>query len=146
MNFLDPRLPDRFWDKCIPEPMSGCWLWTAGSTGDDNGQGYGRFRINGKETVAHRVSCAALVGHINAGLEVDHLCKVTLCVNPAHLEPVTPRINKMRSGCASSINAQKSECPAGHSLVDAYRHGGRRYCRLCRNEYFRARRANQRSK
>jgi len=36
-QFLDPRLPDRFWSKCIPEPNSGCWLWF----GANNGVGYG---------------------------------------------------------------------------------------------------------
>jgi hypothetical protein len=27
-NWGDERLPQRFWDKTIPEPNSGCWLWT----------------------------------------------------------------------------------------------------------------------
>jgi hypothetical protein len=35
VEFLDPRLPDRFWSKCMPEPNSGCWLWlgAVGSSG-----------------------------------------------------------------------------------------------------------------
>jgi hypothetical protein len=33
MNFGDPRLPDRFWVKVIPEPNSGCWLWFAAIAG-----------------------------------------------------------------------------------------------------------------
>jgi hypothetical protein len=27
MNYGDPRLPDRYWDKVVPVPESGCWLW-----------------------------------------------------------------------------------------------------------------------
>ena len=30
--FLDPRLPQRFWDKVQPCPMTGCWLWVGAAT------------------------------------------------------------------------------------------------------------------
>jgi hypothetical protein len=38
----------------------------------------------------------ALTGSIPADLQLDHLCRVRNCVNPAHLEPVTPRENVRR--------------------------------------------------
>ncbi|MEV7034630.1 HNH endonuclease signature motif containing protein [Streptomyces sp. NPDC093272] len=36
------------------------------------------------------------VGPIPAGMELDHLCFVTMCVNPTHMEPVTPEENLRR--------------------------------------------------
>jgi hypothetical protein len=37
-----------------------------------------------------------MVGPVPEGMELDHLCRVHPCVNPEHLEPVTPRENKLR--------------------------------------------------
>ena len=31
-NFGDERLPQRFWSKVSPCPMSGCWIWTGTTT------------------------------------------------------------------------------------------------------------------
>ena len=42
-NFGDPCLPDSFWQKVSPCPMSGCWLWI-GATSD---AGYGNFHPPG---------------------------------------------------------------------------------------------------
>jgi hypothetical protein len=45
---------------------------------------------------AHRVSYEVRYGYIGDGLCLDHLCKVTSCVNPEHLEPVTHAENNRR--------------------------------------------------
>lgn len=85
----------RLLGKVDRQPGDGCWLWT-GSTR----QGYGQIRVkrDGTWTVrdAHRVAWEELVGPVPAGLVIDHLCRVTTCVNPAHLEPVTQRENVQR--------------------------------------------------
>ena len=83
---------ERFEAKFEPEPNSGCWLWTA----HENGLGYGQFYYKGKPRGAHRVSYQLYVGEIPEGLVLDHLCRVTNCVNPDHLEPVTQKENLMR--------------------------------------------------
>jgi hypothetical protein len=46
--------------------------------------------------LAHRWAYEHFIGPIPAGLEIDHLCRVRHCVNPAHLEPVTKSENRRR--------------------------------------------------
>jgi hypothetical protein len=71
-------------------------------------------------------------------LQIDHLCRVRHCVNPAHLEPVTPRVNARRGFGASGRNARKTHCPAGHPYAgdNLYRYPitGDRHCRACGRE------------
>lgn len=78
--------------KARETPGSGCWIWT-GSKGED---GYGSVRYRRRVWRAHRAAYTILVGPIPAGLELDHLCRVRACVNPAHLEPVTGEENIRR--------------------------------------------------
>jgi hypothetical protein len=72
----------RFEAKFIPEPNSGCWLWTGGTSG----YGYGHFSlpVRGCRT-AHRAAWTLYRGQIPAGLHVLHKCDVRCCVNPSHL-------------------------------------------------------------
>ena len=72
---------DRFEQKFIPEPNSGCWLWLA-SVGAG---GYGWVKDSGRARRAHRVSYERYVEPIPAGLCVLHRCDIPCCVNPAHL-------------------------------------------------------------
>src|SRR5258705_1062843 len=74
---------ERFEEKFEPVPWSGCWIWTASSTG-----GYGRFGIGGhfgQLVPASRMAWRLYRGEIPEGLEVAHTCDVGFCVNPAHL-------------------------------------------------------------
>jgi hypothetical protein len=132
MNFLDPRLPMKFWDKCIPEPNSGCWLWT-GATGSF---GYGNIGIKQKSWNAHRLAYVTLVGRPADGMHLDHLCKTPCCCNPAHLEAVPPRVNVLRGGARNNgaHNRAKTHCPKGHpySGDNLYLSAGRRHCIACR--------------
>lgn len=65
----------------LPEPNSGCWIWT----GTLFRGGYGGMKINGHITPAHRVAWEAYRGPIPFGLQVLHRCDVRCCVNPDHL-------------------------------------------------------------
>jgi len=72
---------DLFEGKYIPEPNSGCWIWTACV---DIG-GYGRFGVDGSNRKAHRVSWELYRHPIPDGLCALHRCDNRLCVNPDHL-------------------------------------------------------------
>lgn len=71
----------------------GCWIWTAGTTGKT---GYGAFHDGTRSITAHKFVYELLVGPTPDGMELDHLCRVRLCCNPDHLEPVTHAVNTAR--------------------------------------------------
>lgn len=108
---------------------SGCWIWTGAPDTD----GYGRIQIGGKSERAHRVTWALLNGYPPPGLELDHVCRVRACVNPAHLELVTRRENLLRGIGWGARNAAKTGCPRGHPYNRIGSNGGRR-CSQCDNE------------
>ncbi len=81
---LRASLWDRFHDKTIPEPNSGCWLWLGGV----HEFGYGVIGLGrrGEGTrKAHRVAWELYHGSIPSGQCVCHRCDVPSCVNPEHL-------------------------------------------------------------
>ncbi|GGP35296.1 HNH endonuclease signature motif containing protein [Streptomyces melanogenes] len=121
---------DRFLARVTDTP-AGCWQWT----GYLMPNGYARFTIDGERQYAHRASYEALVAPIPAGLVIDHLCRNRGCVNPAHLEPVTQRVNVLRGESHVAARARQTECIHGHPFDEAntYRAGnGTRKCRTCR--------------
>lgn len=124
------RLPARLFDKIMPEPNTGCWLWVGALKSD----GYGSVWEGARRTVgAHRLVYELLRGPIPVGLSLDHLCRVPSCVNPDHLEPVTHRVNVLRGASLQALNARKTHCPNGHPY-DARDRGGGRRCATCTRE------------
>jgi hypothetical protein len=121
----------------IPEPNTGCWLWT----GARFRKGYGNFGIDGHNRSAHRVAYELYIGPIPEGLDLDHLCRVPSCVNPDHLEPVTRRENIRRGDSVPARKAAQTHCKRGHPLFgpNLYLWKGGRICRECRAWYARGR-------
>lgn len=137
---LHRRIPlrERFESKYIPEPNSGCWLWTDSWTP----AGYGIISLGGrrgKKTGAHRAAYELYVGPIPEGLDILHRCDTPCCVNPDHLYPGTDfqnrkdmvdrgRAVKSRQGLPWGVNfdgrVRKRQYFAQFSLRNRkYRHG-----------------------
>lgn len=91
VRVLDPTGAQRLSERV--EKNGECMLWQ----GALNYAGYGHLRVGGRLTGVHRIAYELAVGPIPAGLEIDHLCAVRNCVNPAHLEPVTHEENLRRA-------------------------------------------------
>ena len=110
-------------------PSQKCWDWMGAKTKE----GYGKCRRKviggGRVFLAHRAMYYAMCGNIPEGLELDHLCRNTSCVNPEHLEPVT-RTENIRRAYAARTEGAFDYCHLGH-YRDGYVPSGRRYCRVC---------------
>ena len=84
---------------------AACWVWS----GAMDGQGYGHLRAGPAGAGFVRAHIAAYehgFGKVPDGLELDHLCRNKLCINPAHLEPVTHAENLRRAGIARNDRGQ----------------------------------------
>lgn len=114
-----------------------CWVWQLAQTGAGYGCEWDRER--GRMVGAHILAYERENGPVPEGLELDHLCRVRLCVNPAHLQAITHAENVRRGDYrTNSSNARKTHCPKGHpySGVNLYIEpgSGTRRCRTCRRE------------
>lgn len=73
------------------EETVNCWLWKGYKI-----KGYGYFTKDGQTIAAHHYLWKIIHGDIPQYLELDHVCRNKLCVNPYHLELVTSQENKNR--------------------------------------------------
>ena len=89
-----------FLSKIVPEPNSGCWLWVGSLNGRYPKMWDGR---RGYVIYAHRFAYTVYRGTVPEGYDIDHKCRVKVCVNPQHLEPVTRRENLVRGARARRL-------------------------------------------
>jgi len=130
-----PSREERFWarvDKDGPVPvrrpeLGPCWIWTGGG----HSEGYG----SDSGQLAHRTSYELSIGPVPDGKHLDHLCRVRLCVNPAHLDPVTCGENIRRGESPNAQTARENRCRRGHELAGTNLYvvpaTGSRRCRAC---------------
>ena len=95
-----------FWKNVVQDDETGCWEWQASKIH----KGYPRFTVCHKHILAYRFAYELLEGAVPEGLELDHLCRNSGCVNPGHLEPVTHMENMRRA--KEVLVANGSPCPA----------------------------------
>lgn len=143
-SVVDVWLPGDFWMKvnqaAKAEDDNGCWPWPGGT--DRNG--YARFGSGANYGTAyvHLLLWRHEHGEAPDGYEVDHVCRVRHCVNPAHRECITLAENRARR-----VYEYKSHCPKGHpySGDNLYINpkSGSRSCRECMREANRRLRAKR---
>lgn len=134
-DYGDPRLPQRFWDKVYPCPVTGCWLWGASATKN----GYGRISVTQdgvkRPIGAHRFAYLGLVGSITD--QLDHLCRQTFCCRPDHLEDVAQIVNWSRGQSQPRKNMDLTHCPKDHPYSGDNLYvtkQGYRQCRTCHRD------------
>ena len=126
-----PNTVERFWSKVSPSGF--CWYWEGFLTDE----GYGHFPLMSASSVlVHRTAYELLIGPIPKGMQLDHLCRTRNCVNPDHLEPITPSEHSLRS---QRWRMNRSKCVNGHPRVPSNRlkHDRCRQCILVRTHQLR---------
>lgn len=109
---FDRKAKARFWQKVSPAPSHECWMWR-GAVGKS---GYGNVGRNKITYLAHRLGYEFTYGPTPSGLDLDHLCRVKLCVNPVHLEPVT-FLENMRRRYELNPDPRPTYCIRGHEYT-----------------------------
>ena len=106
------------------------WLWIRYKTK----LGYGQVSYKNKRVYAHRLSYEFFNNlSILPGYHIDHLCRTPSCINPKHLELVTPRDNCLRGTSYAAECSTRNHCDKGHTYKNdtTYKEGVRRRCRIC---------------
>lgn len=171
---LDPKFRDyikAFFKRVKINPNNQCWEWS----GIKTSAGYGMHRLSSKpleQIYAHRFSHEFFKGQIPKGMHTDHLCRNRKCVNPKHLEVVTPSQNTKRGIAPELLRKQMqsltheerstlarvagiesgklkqalTHCKRGHEFAGENTKrtpSGHRFCVLCRRAYDRLRRPSK---
>ena len=144
---IPQRVLDRIWGRLAPPDANGCRRFIGARVGKDGQYGNVGWYDSGRGvgTTAHRVAYTATHGPIPDGYEVDHICFVTDCCTPEHLQLLTTEENARRQPprgwrrpppLPPAERPERTHCPQGHALADhgrPRRKGGKEYvyCRTC---------------
>jgi HNH endonuclease len=106
-----------------------CWQWD--SAHDDRG-----YALIGKGQRLYRIMHQLLIGPVLKNKVLHHTCHNPSCVNPYHLEMLTPTQHFIIHG-VNDRKKLKTHCKYGHPLSgdNIYIYGTRRHCKTCRKIY-----------
>lgn len=110
---------------------NACWPWTSWM----NSKGYGKFKLCGWHSSAHRIAYAVTHGEIPEGYDIDHICNNRACCNPSHLQAISHRENVLRSeNTIAGRQSRQTHCKRGHPLSgdNLLMEGNKRFCRECK--------------
>lgn len=104
-NFARSKLPvqERVAQFIAKYGLDQCWP----SPRKPDKDGYG----------GHQLFYQTVVGPVPEGLELDHLCRNRICVNPKHLEPVTREVNELRGNTWRAQSQTRTHCPHEHEYT-----------------------------
>lgn len=128
--------------------LDPCWIWVGAV---DAASGYGVMYDGSRrrKVGAHRWAFGHFVALAPPGMHVHHRCEQKSCVNPAHLELLTPGEHFKRHGPRGWLaRGPKTQCNHGHAMVgdNVYVNSqGARLCRTCQRARDKRRRERRRA-
>lgn len=135
------KILQRIFSRCKLDEKTGCveWLgWCSFRYGRIGIRDKNKYKDKVKKLYIHKYVYEQLIGKVQLGLQLDHLCRNRRCCNVYHLEIVTCRENILRGIGLCAVNAQKTHCLNGHVLsgenLYMYPNRIKRMCRICQRE------------
>ena len=144
--------PPTFWSKCEPRsgPLDSDCLIPTWKT--RQGSGYAMLQLSVSKKLwhpqlAHRYAYELAIGPIPDGAHIDHKCLVRDCVNPHHLQPVSPGENNFLGGVNRGIRYRSTPhlqglheevftCGHERTPANSWKSGrGGYYCKTCKQNY-----------
>ncbi len=124
-------LEERFWAKVDKRASDECWPWLGAKSTCTPGFQYGSIgEGHAYKHRVHRLSYELANGPLADDKQIHHVCRNTLCVNPAHLMAVTSPEHRRLT---PNQWKDKTHCFRGHPLSgdNLAENDRRRRCRAC---------------
>lgn len=133
LHFDSPEEAFTYRTKRTP---SGCLEWTGADNGGEPGEEYGKIRVHGKNTYAHRYAWERINGAVLDGMFVDHMCLNPRCCEVTHLRLASNKQNlEHRAGAqknnkSSGVRGVSLHGPTGKWVAQVGHNGAVYYCGL----------------